>query len=45
MPLEALYSLMKEQFEDDDAGRNILDGAETLRTGRGSKGPNLVLVT
>ncbi|KAH6675112.1 hypothetical protein B0J14DRAFT_637790 [Halenospora varia] len=45
MPLEALYSLMKEQLADLDAPeRNILCGAETQRTGNPGA-ENLVVVT
>ena len=45
MPLEALYSLMKEQLADPDGSkRNILDGFETLRAGN-PDGENLVVVT
>lgn len=45
MPLEGLYSLMLEQAKDlDVAKRNILDGAETKRTGNVGN-TNLVLVT
>jgi hypothetical protein len=45
MPLEALYSLMKEQLADLDASkRNILCGFETLRAGN-PEAENLVVVT
>ena len=38
MPLEALYSLMKENLADPTSDRNILDGASF-------RGQNLVVVT
>ena len=38
MPLEALYSLMKENLENDDSDHNILDGYSY-------RGQNLVVVT
>lgn len=43
MPLEALYSLMKEQWKDIIENRNILDGSETRRFG--NEDGNLVVVT
>ncbi|KAI3327059.1 hypothetical protein HD806DRAFT_531649 [Xylariaceae sp. AK1471] len=45
MPLEALYSLMKEQLADiNPPERNVLDGYETRRAGK-SGANNLVVVT
>lgn len=45
MPLEGLYSLMLEQAKDLNTDeRNILDGAETKRTGN-VRSTNLVLAT
>lgn len=40
MPLEALYSLMRENIQDRDAGRNILNGAASFTIGQ-----NIQLVT
>lgn len=42
MPLEALYSLMKEQQLNPESGRNILNG---VAMPRGGGGPKLVVVT